>query len=194
MARGTDSVSMTLRCAMRGSFQVVIVPRYMSAITGPVSRSGLVSPGRLYETVVAASAQGTWTHSLQASPWSGVSGASLAPMSTVRAVICSMPPPLPIALYATVTPFAAEYGLCHWPTNGATRLLPAPTSVVDCVVCAPATLSVEVLLEPPQPVATASVTAAAAAPMSVVFFCMRSVSPWSASSHGRSGRDPVTDR
>ena len=38
-------------------------------------------------TAVAESAHGIWTQPLQAVNWSDVSGASLAPKSTVRAVI-----------------------------------------------------------------------------------------------------------
>jgi hypothetical protein len=41
---------------------------------------------------------------LQAEAWSGVKGASLAPKSTVRALICAIPPPEPIAPYVIVTP------------------------------------------------------------------------------------------
>ena len=69
----------------------------MSARTGPLSLSFAGAPFRLYERSVAPSAQGSWTQSLQADAWSGVSGASLAPKSTVRAVICAIPPPEPIA-------------------------------------------------------------------------------------------------
>src|SRR5215475_12026804 len=95
---GVDgSLTPWLSLRIRGSFQVLIVPRYMSATTGPVRRSGFETPGTLYETVVAASAHGIWTQPWHALAWSDVSGASLAPKSTVRAVICSMPPPLPIA-------------------------------------------------------------------------------------------------
>jgi len=51
---------------------------------------------------VAESAHGIWTTptpSLTAAlNWSGVSGASDAPKSTVRAVIAAMPPPEPIGL------------------------------------------------------------------------------------------------
>jgi len=47
---------------------------------------------------VAENAQGIWTQPLQAEAWSGVSGASLAPKSTERAVIAEMPPPLPMPL------------------------------------------------------------------------------------------------
>ena len=41
---------------------------------------------------------GIWTQPLQAFAWSTVSGASLAPKSTVRAVIWAMPAPEPIEL------------------------------------------------------------------------------------------------
>ena len=51
---------------------------------------------------MAENAHGIWTQPLQAVNWSGVSGASLAPKSTVRAEIAAMPPPLPIPLYAIV--------------------------------------------------------------------------------------------
>jgi hypothetical protein len=68
----------------------------MSASTGPLSLSLAGAPFRLYEASVAPSAHGTWTQSLQAEAWSEVSGASLAPKSTVRAVICAIPPPEPI--------------------------------------------------------------------------------------------------
>ena len=47
---------------------------------------------------VEDSTHGIWTQPLQAANWSGVSGASLAPKSTVRAVIAAMPPPEPIGL------------------------------------------------------------------------------------------------
>jgi hypothetical protein len=50
----------------------------------------------LYGIDVPASAHGTWKQPLQAVCWSGDSGASLAPKSTVRFVICWIPPPLPI--------------------------------------------------------------------------------------------------
>src|SRR5215472_11456442 len=92
--------------AILGSFQVLMVPMYMSATTGPVSRSGFDMPGRLYETVVAASAHGIITQPLQPAFWLAVSGASLAPKSTVREEICWIPPPLPMAPYVIVTPFA----------------------------------------------------------------------------------------
>ena len=45
--------------------------------------------------VTAVSAQGIWKHWLQADACAGVSGASDAPKSTVRAVIWAMPAPEP---------------------------------------------------------------------------------------------------
>ena len=82
---------------MAGSFQCVILPRKRPASTGPLSFSFAGAPLRLYETSVAPRAQGTWTQCLQADSWPGVSGASLAPKSIVRAVVCAIPPPEPIA-------------------------------------------------------------------------------------------------
>ena len=58
-----------------------------------------VIPGTLYGIAVAASAHGIWTQPLQAVNWSGVSGASEAPKSTVRLVIAVMPAPEPTPLY-----------------------------------------------------------------------------------------------
>ena len=45
---------------------------------------------------VAESAHGICTQPLQAFAWSGVSGASVVPKSTVRPVIAAIPPPEPI--------------------------------------------------------------------------------------------------
>ena len=70
----------------------------MSAITGPVSFRPRPSVLASYARVVADSAQGIWTQPLHDEAWSGVSGASEAPKSTVRVVIAWMPPPEPIAL------------------------------------------------------------------------------------------------
>src|SRR5262249_44252730 len=85
------------RAAICGSFQCVILPRYMPASTGPLSFNFAGAPFTWYETSVAASAHGTCRQPLHASSWSGENGASLAPKSTVRAVICAIPPPEPIA-------------------------------------------------------------------------------------------------
>ena len=48
-------------------------------------------------TDVAENAHGIWAHPWHAEAWSRVIGASLAPKSTVRAEICAMPAPLPMA-------------------------------------------------------------------------------------------------
>src|SRR5262245_15213852 len=79
---------------------------------------------------VAESAHGICTQSLQAVNWSGESGASLAPKSTVRAVIALIPPPEPIGLYWSSYPKAEPTAGIHWFTSGATKLLPAPVMVV----------------------------------------------------------------
>ena len=52
-------------------------------------------------TDVAARAHGIWTQPLHAVNWSGESGASLAPKSTVRPVMALMPPLEPMALYCS---------------------------------------------------------------------------------------------
>src|SRR6478672_9954589 len=80
-----------------GSFQLVMLPRNMSATTGPVRCRLLGTPFTLYVTTVAPSAHGICRQPLQAVAWSADSGASLAPKSTARAVIWSIPPPDPMA-------------------------------------------------------------------------------------------------
>src|SRR5215831_10447308 len=81
-------------------------------------------------TEVAESAHGICVQPLQAPNWSGVSGASLAPKSTVRPVIALMPPLEPIALYWRLSPNAEPTAGTHCATSGATNVLPAPVSVV----------------------------------------------------------------
>src|SRR3954471_12193399 len=85
-------------------------------------------------TDVAESAHGICTHPLHAANWSGESGASLAPKSTVRAVIAATPPPEPIGLYWSSYPNAAPTGATHCETSGETNELPAPLSVVPDVL------------------------------------------------------------
>ena len=68
----------------------------MLASTGPVILRWAGAPLRLYMNAVAPSAHGIWTQSPHALNWSGVSGASLAPKSTVLFVIAWMPPPEPM--------------------------------------------------------------------------------------------------
>ena len=46
--------------AIAGSFHFVILPAKMSATTGPVSFNPLLTPGRLYDTVIAPNATGNW--------------------------------------------------------------------------------------------------------------------------------------
>src|SRR5215831_5465637 len=84
-------------CAILGSFQDVMLPRKMSDSTAPVSFRLFGTPFALYVTTVAPSAQGICRQLLHAVAWSVVSGASLAPKSTVRPVIASTPPPEPTA-------------------------------------------------------------------------------------------------
>src|SRR4029077_13534313 len=78
-----------------GSFHFLMVPMKMPARTGPVSLRPQPTPVTWYGIDVAENAHGIWTQPLQAVAWSGVSGASLAPKSTVRAVICWMPAGVP---------------------------------------------------------------------------------------------------
>src|SRR5947209_16809188 len=113
-----------------GASQVLILPRKMSASTLPFSRIRLGPPSSLYGIDVAESAHGIWTQPLHAANWSGESGASLAPKSTVRFVIAAMPPPLPIGLYVTLSPVFDSKSACHCETSGKTNVLPAPTSCV----------------------------------------------------------------
>ncbi len=96
-----------------GASQVLIFPSQMSERIGPVRCRPLGTPVTWYATAVAESAHGTSEQPLQAENWLDVMGASLAPKSTVRAVICSMPPPDPIAPYVTVTPLSSAYLDCH---------------------------------------------------------------------------------
>src|SRR4029450_7735192 len=99
----------------------------MSAITGPVSLRPRPTVLASYERVVADKAHGTWTQPLHAVAWSGLSGASDAPKSTVRAVIAWMPPPEPIGLYDTSSPRSPSGGIHAW-TSGSTSDDPAPLS------------------------------------------------------------------
>src|SRR5437773_12526428 len=104
-------------------------------------------------TEVADSAHGICTHPLQALNWSGVSGASLAPKSTVRLATAEIPPPEPIPLYCSSYPNADPTAGIHCDTSGCTNVLPAPEIVVpDCPAGA----------APAAPAATAASAAAAA--------------------------------
>src|SRR3954447_954445 len=97
----------------------------MPAMTGPL-RFSFLTPGTLKPTPVAERAHGTCTQPLQAAACSGVSGASEAPKSTVRAVIWAMPVPDPTAAYLTGMPSLISNPLIQLAISGATRVEPAP--------------------------------------------------------------------
>jgi hypothetical protein len=69
----------------------------MPLISSGVSFSVPLKPGRLYASTTAPATVGMWTtlRGMSLSCWSD-SAASLAPKSTVPALTCWMPPPLPI--------------------------------------------------------------------------------------------------
>src|SRR3954454_9544212 len=90
--------------AIAGSFHFWIVFWKIPASTEPLKRRRLLRPGTLYGIDVPPSAHGICTQPLQAANWSGVSGASLAPKSTVRFVTAEMPPPDPIGPYVILIP------------------------------------------------------------------------------------------
>ena len=77
-----------------GASQVLMPPRKICASTGPEIFSG----ARAFVltctmTATPPSAHGIWKQPLQPLNWSGVSGASEAPKSTVRAWIAAIPRP-----------------------------------------------------------------------------------------------------
>src|SRR5919198_4698271 len=111
-----------------GSSHFRIFPRKMLARTPPVRCRWFGSESPRYAIDVADSAQGIWTQPLHAANCSGVSGASLAPKSTVRLMICWIPPPEPIGPYVTLRPKAESTFGIHADTSGATNELPAPTT------------------------------------------------------------------
>src|SRR5438552_8258050 len=115
-----------------GASQVLILPRKMSASTLPFSRIRLGPPSSLYGIDVAESAHGIWTQPLHAANWSGVSGASEAPKSTVRLLIALIPPPEPIGPYVTLMPRSlSTFGIHAW-TSFETNELPAPVIELLC--------------------------------------------------------------
>src|SRR4051795_13160026 len=99
----------------------------MPASTLP-DRFSFLTPGMLNPTPVAERAHGTWTQPLQAAACSGVSGASEAPKSTVRAVIWAMPVPEPTAEYLTGMPSLISKLLIQLFISGKTSVEPAPVS------------------------------------------------------------------
>src|SRR5262245_40675003 len=100
----------------------------MFASTGPFRTSRLPTPGTLYITDIPASAHGMTTQPLQAVSWSGDSGASDAPKSTVRAVICAMPAPDPVPEYVSLIPRALSTAGIHFEMSGNGNVAPVPTS------------------------------------------------------------------
>src|SRR5581483_6452783 len=109
----------------------------MFARTVPVrlSRSA-ATPGMLTTGDVAVSAHGISTQPWQPAAWAFVSGASLAPKSTVRLLIAWIPPPEPIDEYSTVSPL---YSGPQAARAGAMSDEPAPFRVpADRLLAAPA--------------------------------------------------------
>src|SRR6185503_3110169 len=100
----------------------------MLARTGPFKIRRLFTPGRLYGTDIPASAHGITTQPLHAVSWSGESGASEAPKSTVRAVICAMPAPDPVAEYVILIPSALSAAGIHFEMSGNGNVAPVPTN------------------------------------------------------------------
>src|SRR5215467_14390470 len=102
----------------------------MPASTLP-DRFSFLTPGMLKPRPVAERAHGIWTQPLQALDCSGVSGASEAPKSTVRAVICAIPVPEPTAEYLTLVPPLDSYPWVQLAISGAIRVEPAPFRLAD---------------------------------------------------------------
>src|ERR687888_1636582 len=150
-----------------GSFHFLIFPRKMFAIVLPSSRMWFGRPSPRYAIDVADSAHGIWTQPLHAANWSGVSGASLAPKSTVRFVIALMPPPEPIGPYVTLRPSCVSTACVQTWTSFDTNELPAPvSSVAFGFACAePATLARTIAAAIPS------------TPMSVIVFLVKLILP-----------------
>src|SRR5512146_2726431 len=89
-------------------------------------RLSFLTPWSLKPTPVALSAHGICTQLLHAPACSGVSGASEAPKSTVRAVIWEIPAPEPTEAYLTGMPSLISKPLIQLAIRGATRVEPAP--------------------------------------------------------------------
>src|SRR5581483_9912066 len=82
-----------------GSFQLLTLPRKMSATVDPSNLSGSLTSLRLYATATPPSTVGNWRIVVLPKPVMSVlcSGASEAPKSTVFCWSCSIPPPEPMA-------------------------------------------------------------------------------------------------
>src|SRR3954465_6051171 len=112
----------------------------MPARIAPV-RLSFLTPGTLKPTPVAERAQGTCTQPLQAAACCGVSGASEAPKSTVRAVIWAIPAPEPTAPYLTAMPSLIWKPLIQLAISGATGVDPAPVSPAAEALTAPVAIT-----------------------------------------------------
>ncbi len=82
-------------CGYAGSFQLVMVPRKISATTGPDRRKVVVAPGKLYASVMAPMVSGMCTAFGAAVLWDEVNAASEQAKSTVLLVNEETPWPLP---------------------------------------------------------------------------------------------------
>src|ERR1044071_10084175 len=91
-------------------------------------RFSFFTPGALKPTPVAERAHGICTQLLQADACSGVSGASEAPKSTVRAVIWAIPAPEPTAPYLTGMPSLISKPLIQVAMSGPTSVDPRPVA------------------------------------------------------------------
>src|ERR1044071_10201802 len=89
-------------------------------------RFSFFTPGALKPTPVAERAHGICAQLLQSDACAGVSGASEAPKSTVRAVIWAIPAPEPTAPYLTGMPSLISKPLIQFAMSGATSVDPGP--------------------------------------------------------------------
>jgi len=113
---------------MRGSFQVTILRRKMSAYTSRLSFSAPSTPGRLYASTTIPAVAGTSRAPLATlAICSSVIAASLAPKSTAWATKRCTPSPLPTSLYSTLTSgFCDVKTPIHCLYSGAGNVAPAP--------------------------------------------------------------------
>lgn len=80
---------------MAWSFQFVMAPKYMLAMTAPVKCRPVETPGRLCVIVIAPIVSGMCTAFGAAALWEAVNAASVHAKSTVLLVKDDMPDPLP---------------------------------------------------------------------------------------------------
>src|SRR5260221_2513856 len=104
-------------------------------------RFSFLTPGTWNPMPVAVSAQGICTQPLHLAACSGVSGASEAPKSTVRAVIWAIPAPEPTDPYLTAMPSLISKPLIQLAIRGATSEDPAPVSPAAQALAAPVAMT-----------------------------------------------------